>query len=133
VKRVAEHNPFNLEDLVIKPATASNAKVSPKAGSKSTRHPRGSSFIQLTATQAAKLSGASVVVAVFLHLMFRSFRAYRKPFVLPNDALQHVNISRHVQLRALRRLAKLGLISMERESPRKPPVITILGGRGGAN
>ncbi len=125
-KSAAEQNPFNLEDLVVKPDTTVGAKASPKNGQGTARQRRGS-FIQITAAQADGLSNASVVVAVFFHLMFRSFRAYHKPFVLPNDALKHAGISRFAQIRALRSLARRGLISVERDGPRKSPVITIIG------
>jgi hypothetical protein len=122
---VTEHNPFNLDELVVEaPATTSKAKAGPKAA----RQRRGS-FIQITATQASLLANAKrpVTFCVFFHLMFRSFWAYHKPFVLPGDALEYAGVSRFSQMRALRNLEKLGLISMERGGGRNPPTISIIG------
>jgi hypothetical protein len=119
-----EKNPFTLEDLVVpeSPKTTASSKSGQKAARK-----RGESFIQIAAAQANRLSGASVVVSVFFHLMFRSFNAFHKPFALPPSALEYADISRHAQLRAMRDLVKRGLILVDRGGPRKPPMITIIG------
>jgi hypothetical protein len=126
---VAEENPFNLEDLIVKPdAVSAGAKASSKVGSKATRQ-RAEPFIQITASQAAKLVGAASVVTidVFFHLMFRSFKSYHKSFLIKADALAYAGINRRAQLRALEDLVELGLIRVRRESPRKPPEIIIVG------
>jgi hypothetical protein len=120
----AEKNPFTLEGLVV--PEPPKAKAAPKVGQKAA-HKRGVSFIQITAAQANRLAGASIVVSVFFHLMFRSFNAFHKPFALPPNALEYADISRHAQLRALRDLVKRGLILVDRGGPRKPPMITIVG------
>jgi hypothetical protein len=129
MKTVVEENPFNLVDLVVKPSAAAAGATAAAKGERRATPRSKEGFIQITLTQAARLAGASrpTTISVFFHLMFRSFRAYHKPFVLSNDALVYANISRHTQLRALRSLVKLGLISVERGGPRKPPTITIIG------
>lgn len=122
-----DDNPFILEDLVA-PKGSASTKTPPKSGQKTARK-KGAPFIQITAAQAHKLAGVTrvCVVAVFFHLMFRSFRSYHKPFLLPADALVEFNIDRHVQLRALKELARCGLIRVGRGGPKKPPEITIVG------
>jgi hypothetical protein len=119
--------PFTLDHLVVPAPASGQGKAMPKVGHGAARQ-RREPFVVTTATQAQRLDGAKGVMTerVFRHLQFRWFRAYRKAFILPNDALLHAGISRHAQLRALASLVKLGLISMERSGPRKPPAITIL-------
>jgi hypothetical protein len=117
---------FNLEELIVKAPEATPGVKAPKFGLKAGRQKRGS-FIQITTSQAAKLSGESVTVSAFFHLMFRSFWAYHKPFALPGDALEYAGINRFAQMRALHRLVKLELISIEHRGGRNPPVITIIG------
>ena len=80
---MTEHDPFNLEELVVEAPEYRQASKA-KAGPKAARQRRGS-FIQITATQASLLASAKrpVTVSVFFHLMFRSFWAYHKPFMLP--------------------------------------------------
>jgi hypothetical protein len=130
VKAAGEANPFNLEDLVVKPGEAS-AGVAP--GAKTSRRKGATrsaeAFVPITAKQADLLSRATHVTtqSVFLHLMFRSFKVYHKPFVLRADALAYAGIGRVMQWRALRDLARLGLILVERGSPRSPPIVTIVG------
>jgi hypothetical protein len=130
MKAAAEENPFKLEDLVVKPGAGTvGAKTSAKAERGAA--PRSKErFIQISASQARRLEGATSLVTerVFRHLLFREFKAYYKPFVLPCDALAYAGINRFAQARALRSLAKLGLILVERDSPRSPPMITIVGG-----
>jgi hypothetical protein len=125
-KFAAEQRVFDLEDLVVtpsQPSEESGRKDAPKA-----KRQRREPFIVTTATQAQKLEGVTRLITerVFRHLQFRWFRAYRKPFKLPSDALSYAGIDRFAQLRALTSLQRLGLISVERDGPRKPPLITIL-------
>ena len=120
----AEQRILDLEDLVATPGTT--GVKAPQPGPKAARQ-RGEAFVQITATQADRLAGKSSAVTVFLYLMFKSFRVYHKPFALPSDALEHAGVSRFAQFRALRNLVKRGLISVERDGPRKPPVITLIG------
>jgi hypothetical protein len=124
---MSKERPFTLNHLVVPVPESGQGKAAPKAGPGAGRQ-RREPFIVTTATQAQRLDGAKGVMTerVFRHLQFRWFKAYRKPFLLPNDALSHVGISRYAQLRALASLVKLGLISMERNGPRKPPAIAIL-------
>jgi hypothetical protein len=121
-----EH-PFTLNHLVVPSPPSGQEKDVPKAGHRAGRQCR-EPFVVTTATQAQRLDGAKGVMTerVFRHLQFRWFKAYRKPFILPNDALSDAGISRYAQLRALASLVKLGLISVERSGPRKPPAISIL-------
>ena len=117
----ADH--YELEDLVAAPSSEPGQKNAPK-----TKRQRREAFVVTTATQAQKLEGATSLITerVFRHLQFRWFKAYRKPFRLPSDALAYAGIDRHAQWRALASLEKLGLVSIERDRPRKPPLITIL-------
>jgi hypothetical protein len=130
VSKPVEENPFILEELVVPEST--DAKVSPKSSQKAA-HKKGERFIIITPEQAHKLSKAVRVttVSVFFHLMFRGYRAggYREPFTMPSDALDQAGISRHGQNRALRSLVKLGLISMERSGPKRPPIISLIGAK----
>jgi hypothetical protein len=130
MKATDEANPFNLEDLVVKPgeASAGTAPGAKTAGRKGATR-SSEAFVQITAKQADLLSRTTHVVtqSVFLHLMFRSFKVYHKPFVLRADALAYAGIDRFMQWRALRDLARLGLILVERGSTRSPPIITIIG------
>jgi hypothetical protein len=119
-------NPFRLEDLVIPEA---EVKAPPKPGPKPARK-SNVYYVKVTNVQLRRLSGMSRVVTalVFFHLMFKWYRAYRKPFVLRGDALVSEGISRNSQWRALRELERLRLITMHRNNgPKKPPVITIVG------
>jgi hypothetical protein len=121
-----EENPFRIEDLAV-PESADTNATPPKSGQKAARK-KGEPFIQITATQANKLAGATgLVFIVFFHLMFQSFKSYHKPFSLPADALDEFNISRRAQLRALEDLAERGLVRVGRGGPRKPPDIAIVG------
>ena len=117
----ADH--YDLEELVAAPSPEPGPKNAPK-----TKRQKREPFIIVTATQAQKLDGATTLTTerVFRHLQFRWYRAYRKPFRLPGDALSYTGIDRHAQWRALASLAKLGLISIERGKGRKPPLITIV-------
>ena len=125
-----EDHPFRLEDLVL-PETPTKTASSSKAGPMPAR--KKERFIILTPAQVYKLSKASrvITVSVFLQLMFRGYKAgeYREPFVLPSDALEQDGIDRFALGRALRSLAKLGLISVERSGPKKPPMISLIGAK----
>jgi DNA-binding MarR family transcriptional regulator len=119
-------NAFILEDLVVPPSMDAKA---PKSGPKAA-HKRAERFIMITEAQAQRLAGVSVVMAVFVYLMFKELDARCSSFVLRPDALKHLGIDRYARSRALRDLAKRGLISMERRGgPRKPLTVTVLGSR----
>ena len=125
--KLAEQRVFDLEDLTVTPSQTSeksNQKTGPKVALQ-----RREIFAQVSATQINLLAGASRVttVTVFHYLLMKSFKVYHRAFVLPNDGLAGACISRHSLLRALRDLARLGLITIERDGPRKPPRISIVG------
>jgi hypothetical protein len=67
------------------------------------------------------------------YLMYESWRTGHYPVKLANEFLARIGIDRDAKLRALRKLERLGLISIERRG-RKSPVIRIgAGGRGHQN
>jgi hypothetical protein len=131
-----EVHPFRLEELVLPPSTSAKT-ASPKAGQKPRSQPGPTAakksnvyYVKTTKEQLRRLCGATrvVTILVFFHLMFKWFKAYRKPFVLLHDALESEGITRHSQGRALRELVQLRLITVERKNgPRKPPVVAIIG------
>ena len=123
------NNPFILEELVV-PQGSISTKTPPKFGHKAARKKPVEKFFMVTEAQAHRLVGVSVVVTVFHCLMLKELDARCSSFVLKPDAMEHLGIDRFAQKRALRALAKRGLISMERrDGPRKPFTVTVLGSR----
>jgi hypothetical protein len=117
---MAEENPFNLEDLVVRGgAVGTGTKTKPKtAKKKATR--LGEPFIMITISQARKLDGAASLYTprVFRYLLFMEFRVLLgTTFTLPRDVHKKFGISRMAKKRALAELERLGLVVVENEPP----------------
>ncbi|UGA46131.1 hypothetical protein HU230_0008880 [Bradyrhizobium quebecense] len=85
-------------------------------------------FVKLTWAQVKLLHRATRFATtgkVFHLLLFRSFKAYAKPFALAADAFSSNGISRPSQWRAIRELERLRLISTEPGKAKRALVISI--------
>ena len=96
--------------------------------------PRSSErFIKITVSQIIKLSDLKFnpITFIFFVVMLEATRHWGKPFIFPTEKIRlyggagERGISLSAQYRALARLEKAGLISVQRQPP-KPPVITVL-------
>ena len=120
-----EENAFELDGLVIQPsALSTGTKTSPQAV------PRKELFARITKRHCKLLAGVDRISTVlfFHYLMMCSVQAYNRPFVLPVEYLvKETGMSRRTQVRALRSLAKTGIIKIGRENFHSLPTITIPG------
>ena len=84
-------------------------------------------FIMIAESQALKLRQTESFgcVMIFLILQYQKFRHRGKPFLMPIEPLVEDGFSRTTQWRAIVRLEKIGLISVERRH-RQRPSITVL-------
>jgi hypothetical protein len=64
------------------------------------------------------------VWAVACHIIYETWRANGQPIKVPNGMLGRLGVSPDAKVRALRKLERLGLVSVEWR-PRKSPVVTI--------
>jgi hypothetical protein len=123
VNTESEDNEFTLEGL--KPRAASAGTTASKAKPR----PVSELFARITKRHCALLlnqRGTSVII--FNYLMMHSVKMYNHPFELPVDYLtRETGMGRHAQLRALRFLARTGIIKIAREGRYSLPLITIPG------
>ncbi len=90
-------------------------------------------FIKITISQIIKLVDLEFdpTTFIFFVVMVEATRHWGKPFVFPAEQLRlhgganERGISLSAQYRALARLEKVGLISVQRQPP-KPPIITVV-------
>ena len=75
--------------------------------------------------QAARLT-RSPTTLILMELLYASWRARSLTFPLPNARLKHLGVSRDVKSRVLLDL-ECGRVIAVRRSPRKTPIITLLG------
>lgn len=85
-------------------------------------------FVMVTLEQAARLIELDPVCSpLFIVLLLESFRARGKAFILPTRDLNTIRgLSPRNLQRVLARLEGCGLISVKRQGPPKPPLVTIL-------
>jgi hypothetical protein len=126
IKAVPEQNAFELDGLIVKPdATSDGAKAFTKAAPR----PTVELFARITRRHCALLAnerGCDIII--FNHLMIHSVTSFNRPFELPVDYLaKETGMDRRAQLRALRNLAKTGVIKVGRRSRYGSPTITIPG------
>ena len=90
-------------------------------------------FVKLSAWQAEKLHELDHVCwPLFVILLFENFRHRGKTFILPTDKLATMRgLSRRNLRRTLHRLEGSGLIVVK-QTPPKPPKITVLSDEDGA-
>jgi len=121
-----EENEFTLEGLVVsRRTTSATTKTAPKAA-----HKRGELFARITERHLNLLANVPrFSSALFFHrLMIESVKRSHRPFTLKTDELAiKTGLNRWSQARALRELAAAGLIVVERDGRKKPPLISIPG------
>jgi hypothetical protein len=64
------------------------------------------------------------VWAVACHILYETWRANGQPIKVPNGMLAHSGVSADAKVKALRKLERLGLVSVEWRV-RKSPIVTI--------
>jgi hypothetical protein len=88
--------------------------------------PTNATFIKIPAAWIEGLVGESTTVYDLALLILQlDFKRYGHPVRLSNEATQHLGMARTTKRRGLRRLAKLGLISVLHK-PGSAPLVTIL-------
>ncbi len=121
-----EENAFELDGLIAKSGSTSAGN---KASTNPARRPTVELFARITKRHCALLAnerGCDIIV--FNHLMIHSVKSFNRPFDLPVDYLtKETGMSRRAQLRALRNLAKAGVIKIGRGSRYSLPLIAIPG------
>lgn len=130
MKDDSEENAFDLENLVIKPGTATDG--APRAVPPKAARPPKENFARITKRHCALLSNVerpAIAWPIFCYLMIYSLvKADNQPFPLPVDYLvKETLIGRRAQLRALHGLAKVGILKIGRDSRYDLPLITIPG------
>jgi hypothetical protein len=110
-----EENAFELDSLVAKPKVASR-RTSHRAAP---RRPKQELFARITrrhCTVLAKADCASTVI-FFQYLMMCSIKVYNHPIDLRDprvkDLIEETGMNRRRQMRAVRNLAKIGIIRTE--------------------
>jgi hypothetical protein len=125
-----EENAFELDGLIARPKTA-NSKAAPKAELSRPRKPRRKElFARITRRHCMLLVNVERIstVILFNHLMMYSVKVFHRPFELPVGCLaKETGLNRRAQIRAMRDLAKIGIVKVERETPHGLPVVSIPG------
>jgi hypothetical protein len=86
-------------------------------------------FVQISRKQLAILRRGRAKAAawnVFAELVWLSWKAGGKSIKFTNHSLAEMNISHGSRTRAIRELVKLGLVRIDRSTPRKSPILTVL-------
>jgi DNA-binding MarR family transcriptional regulator len=76
--------------------------------------------------QQAATTTKSSTTLVCIELLYRSWKAKSPTFLLPNETLRKLGVSREIKRRVLRDLERAGLITVERPT-RKTPIVTLVG------
>jgi hypothetical protein len=82
------------------------------------------SYKQLTILREGRANAAAW--NVFAELVWLSWRNDGKPIKFTNHCLDRLGIIRDTRVRAIRELAKLGLVKVISAKPRKSPVLVVL-------
>jgi DNA-binding transcriptional ArsR family regulator len=122
--RVTEEDRLNVDDLKLPPEMARERSVGiPKRIQK-----RQQQFVKLPLTLVDKVARHSrdKIFAVLCHLLHLEWKQGGGPIKLPNGLLDKLGVGRGAKYRALRKLERLGIVSVERQD-RKSPIVTING------
>jgi hypothetical protein len=126
-----DDNPFDLANLRLTPEAA--AAIDRAAATKQEQaQPKGRSrepFTKFPHSWEARLLEAKRITSyrIALHLLYLHWRSAGRPIRLSNVALAGKGVTRQSKWNALRELARLGLIKIEKR-PQKSPVIRIVVG-----
>ena len=120
---MSEDNEFTAE-IFITPTPASTKKAA-----KPTPRPKVEMFARISERRADRMVGQrGCVHDVFHFLMIYSVKSFNHPFALPVEYLtKKTGLNRRAQLKALRALAKVGVVKFERVRPYELPTVSIPG------
>jgi hypothetical protein len=119
----SDDNPFDLDNLRVSPES-----VGERAASMPKRiRRRRQQFVKFPRAwvDAITRNSRDKILAVVWHLLHEDWKqGGGRPIKMPNGMLAIDGVGRHAKWRALNRLEKLGLITIERR-PDKSPIVTI--------
>jgi hypothetical protein len=117
-----DNDKFDLDDLKLRPEMVRERPV----GMPQRIKKRHQSFVQVPLILVDKIVRKSrdKTFAVYCHLLHESWKQGGGPIKVPNGFLNKLGVGRGAKSRALKKLERLGIISVERRD-RKSPTVTI--------